>query len=465
MKDLAFWPLTRLSAALESGEVDAEALTQVFLERALGMGRALNCYLGLCLDTARVEARAAAERARAKRRRGELDGIPVALKDNIDIAGVPTSNGLGGLPYRVPTDDAEVVRRLRAAGAVLLGKLNMHEAALGATNDNPHFGRAYNPFRASHSPGGSSGGSGAAVAAGLCAAAIGTATGGSVRIPASYCGVVGMKPSFGLLSTRGVVPLSHRFDHVGVLARSVADAGIMVSAMAGFDPLCPQSRPGADLGSEPPCAGRLDGVRLAVIDNFAGEASEPDVTSAFHRALELLRRLGAEVVRVRLPSYDAAQVRRAAFIRVEADAAVAHAALYAKEPERFSATIGGYLEWGARLPASRLSAADRVLETAASEITRCLEHVDAIVSPSTPQAAPAFDDKPPDNAGAFCVAANITGCPAVSVPMGSNALRLPLGLQVMTAVHRDARALEIAACYEAAAGAALRPSPPIGPSD
>ncbi len=157
----------------------------------------------------------------------------MAIKDNIDVAGVPTSNGFGGPPYRIPDTDSEVVRRLRAAGAIILGKLNMHEGALGSTSDNPHFGRVINPHRDGYSPGGSSGGSGAAVAAGLCCAALGTDTGGSVRIPAAWCGIVGLKPSYGLVSMRGVVPLSYRLDHVGPLTRTVEDAAVMLNALAG----------------------------------------------------------------------------------------------------------------------------------------------------------------------------------------------------------------------------------------
>jgi Asp-tRNA(Asn)/Glu-tRNA(Gln) amidotransferase A subunit family amidase len=459
MTDLAFQSIAQLSAALDSGDIDAETLTRRFLDRAVGVGRALNCYVALCRDSALAEARAAAARAAAKRRRGKLDGIPIALKDNIDVAGVPTSNGFGGPPYCIPGEDAEVVRRLRAAGAVILGKLNMHEGALGATTDNPHFGRTVNPHRPGYSPGGSSGGSGAAVAAGLCAAALGTDTGGSVRIPAAYCGVVGLKPSWGLVSPRGVVPLSWRLDHVGPLARSVADAAALLGVLAGFDPLCPQSRRHPAGAYDEVRPGRLDGVKLGVIGNFAAEPVEPAIAAE----LALLRRLGAQIRTVALPSYDVLQGRRAGFIRIEAEAAFAHGPLYRSEPERFSAELRSYLDYGARLPASRLIAADRLIETAAFELERCLDDVDALVSATAPQAAPRFGGKAPDNAGAFCILANFAGCPAISVPMGRNELGLPLGLQVIGAFGGDARVLEIAASYETAAALDLSPPPPIGP--
>lgn len=459
MTDLAYLSISRLSEMLDAGEVDAEALTRLLLDRTEGVGSGLNCYITLCKETALAEARAASERAAAKRRHGKLDGIPVALKDNIDVADVPTSNGFGGTPYRIPTEDAEIVRRLRAAGAVILGKVNMHEGALGATNDNPHYGRAINPHRAGHSPGGSSGGSGAAVAAGLCYAALGTDTGGSVRIPASYCGVVGLKPSYGLISTRGVVPLSYRLDHVGLLTRTVADATIMLTVLGGFDPRCAESRRGPDGRDDAVKPRRLDGMRLGVIGNFAAETVEPAVTAAFDAALAQLARLGAEIRNVDLPSYDIVKGRRAGFVRVEAEAAFVHGPLYREAPERFSAEMRSYLDYGAKMPATELLAADRRIDIVAFELTRCLEEVDAIVSPTTPQAAPAFGGAAPDSAGAFCILANFAGCPAISVPMGRTELGLPLGLQVIGALHREARVLEIAASYEAAAGLDLKPPP------
>jgi aspartyl-tRNA(Asn)/glutamyl-tRNA(Gln) amidotransferase subunit A len=449
MADLAMLPITRLSALLDAGETDAVALTRGALDRIAGSGAALNAFITLCPDTALRDAEAA--RARAPRRLGPLDGIPVALKDNIDVAGVPTSNGFGGAPWRVPTEDAEVTRRLRAAGAVILGKLNMHEGALGATTDNAHHGRCRNPHDPAHSPGGSSGGSGAAVAAGLCAAALGTDTGGSVRIPAAYCGVVGLKPSYGLISTRGVVPLSYRLDHVGPLTRTVADSALLLGVLAGFDPACPESRPGPP-PPQVPVAGRLDGQRLAVLENFADEATEPAVLAAFAQALDALRTLGAAVETVRLPTYNAARGRYAGFLRVEAEAAFIHAELHARNPERFSADMAAYLDYGARMPVAKLLGADRIIETTAFEFTQYLRQYDAVLSPATPQAAPPFDTRPPDNAGTFTILANFAGTPSISVPIGRDPAGLPLGLQISGPLHEEAGVLRIAAAYEAVAG-------------
>jgi Asp-tRNA(Asn)/Glu-tRNA(Gln) amidotransferase A subunit family amidase len=443
--DLTFLPIGILSELLGARRIEAEALTRQCLNRAEGVGRSLNCFITLCPDTALAEARASDARSATGQRLGPLDGIPVALKDNIDVANVPTTNGFGGGPLRVPAEDAAVTRRLRDAGAVILGKLAMHEGALGATTDNPHHGRTHNPFRHGHSPGGSSGGSGAAVAAGLCCAALGSDTGGSVRIPASWCGVVGLKPSYGLISTRGVVPLSRRMDHVGPLTRTVADAALLLDALAAYDPLCSESRraPPGDVTLL-----SLSGLRIAVLANFAVESVDQQVSNAFSHALAQLRAAGAHVETITLPAFDPVKVRRACFVRVEAEAAFIHGPLYQQEPERFSPAMRGYLDYGLRLPATRLLQADRVMEEAVGSLNACWDNFDVTLSPSTPQAAPSFDTIPPDNAGTFCVLANIGGYPAISLPMGMTMDGLPMGLQIVAPLHQDRRLLSIAAAVE-----------------
>jgi Asp-tRNA(Asn)/Glu-tRNA(Gln) amidotransferase A subunit family amidase len=464
MQDTLFLPMTELSRRIESGELDPEALIGAYLERSEGVGKTLNCYLALSRERACADAERAAKRAAQHRRLSPVDGIPIAVKDNIDVAGVPTTNGLGGSHHPLAAADAEVIRRLRSQGAVIIGKLNMQEAALGAVNDNPHHGRTTNPFRTNTTPGGSSGGSGAAVAAGLCAAALGTDTGGSVRIPASYCGVVGLKPSYGLVSTRGVTPLSLRLDHVGLLTRSVADAALMLAASAGLDADWPYARSYgqdnyADLGDR-----SLRGVRLGVLTNLEQERAAPTVWSCFTKALELFESLGAELHSVGLPTYDVVRGRRAVLVRVEVEAAAEYCELYQREPERFSQEMRGYLDWGLAASALRLVEADRIIDRAAHELGRCFQGVSAIVSPTTPQAAFPFGGKPPDNQSSFCVLANMAGCPAISVPMGLDPAGLPLGVQILAPPGQDKRALAIAAAYEAAAQWHLAPPPPYGPS-
>jgi aspartyl-tRNA(Asn)/glutamyl-tRNA(Gln) amidotransferase subunit A len=284
-----------------------------------------------------------------------------------------------------------------------------------------------------------------------------------VRIPASWCGTVGLKPSYGLISTRGVVPLSYRLDHVGTLTRTVEDAAVMLNVLAGFDPECPESRHGP-AEYRIPKPGRLDGVKLGVLDNFSAVPQDLETSAAFHAALEHFTGLGAEVRSIAIPTYDAVKGRRAGFVRLEVEAAFVHRDLYKREPERFSPQMRLHLDYGAKVSAIELMRTDRHIDVAAFELMRCFEDVDAIVSPTTPQAAPAFSDKPPDDAGTYCIPANFAGVPAISVPIGRNTLGLPLGLQVMGSMHQDARVLEIAAAFEAASGFRYFPPPPLGPA-
>jgi len=449
---LAFAPITRLSSLLDAGAVDPVGLAELFLDRARGVGKPLNAYVTLMTSEAMTQARRSSERRRGGRRIGPLDGIPFALKDNIEVAGQPTTNGLGG-PPRVAVNDAVVTERLLRAGAVLLGKLNMHEAALGGTTDNPHHGRTHNPFRVGYSPGGSSGGAGAAVAAGLCAAALGTDTAGSIRLPASYCGVVGMKPSAGRISTVGIAPLHRRLDHVGPLTRTVADAGLVMAAL--MDRHMPWSAR--------PVPQSLTGRTICVLDNFTNERIEPEVEQAFDDALDVLERLGARIVNTRLTAFDPEAVRYAMFLLVEAGAAFEHAARLEQERERYSRDLVRCIEYGRRMSAVHVLKQEYLVADAAAQLLACFATADVVVTPATPQAAFAFDQDGLENLNTFCTLANFAGCPAVSLPMGANASGLPLGLQLMGGVGRDEEVLAMAGAYEAAAGHRLLPASPFGP--
>ena len=233
--DIVALDIAELTQAFDAGKTTSATATNTYLDRIANQNGALNAFITVMADAARQDASASDKRRAEGKALGPLDGIPIALKDNIDVAGVPTTGGIEAYRRSVPEKDADVVRRLREAGAVILGKLNMHEAAHGATTANDAFGYCQNPHKPGFTPGGSSGGSGAALAAGLCAGALGTDTLGSVRIPASFCGIAGLKPTYGLVSTRGVMPLSYALDHVGPMARSCEDLTVMLSVLAGFD--------------------------------------------------------------------------------------------------------------------------------------------------------------------------------------------------------------------------------------
>jgi len=453
------------SEALARGEASSADLTEAYLARISALDPTLNCYVAVRADEARAEARAADARRARGERRGPLDGIPIALKDNIDVAGVPTTNGMGPRPDTTPERDAEVVRRLRAAGAVILGKLNMHEGALGGTTDNPHHGRTQNPWRLGFTPGGSSGGTGAAVAARLCAGGIGTDTMGSVRLPAAYCGVAGLKPTFGVVSARGVVPLSWRLDVVGPLTRCVTDLGLMHDAMAGFDPEHVESVRAPDAsGHAAPAQADLAGLSIGLIEGLERVEMDPDVRRAFGESLETIERLGGRLRRLDLPGYEPTPARRAGLLVCEAEGAVVHERDLADCPEAFSPAFRRMLEFGRDAPAARLVKAERTVQVAGFLLRRALEEVDLMIAPTAPQPAFAFSAAAPVGQADLTAVASFGGCPAVSVPCGLSRAGLPIGLQLIGPPFGERALLAAARAFEAACDFALAPRG-IGPSE
>jgi aspartyl-tRNA(Asn)/glutamyl-tRNA(Gln) amidotransferase subunit A len=464
MGDPCFLTITRAAAARAAKELTALELTERYLARIAQLDRTINAFLRVLPQEARRSAAASDVRASRGALLGPLDGAQLALKDLVDIEGVPTTAGLGAKDPPPAAANAEVVRRLREAGAVVLGKLNLHEAALGGTNDNPFWGRTGNPHNLECTPGGSSGGSGAAVAASLVAAAIGTDTMGSVRIPAAYCGIVGLKPTWGLVSPRGVHPLSRRLDHVGVLARDVTDAALVLQALAGFDPESPDSR-------KPPrrtnlVAGLGDGVAgmtIGVASEFASVAVEPAVARAFGAALDSLRGLGCLLREIDLARYDPTRARRAGLLVIEAEAAAIYATQFDAAPDAFSPALRGMLDYGRNTAVPRLVEALYCVEEAGETLRRRCAAVDALVTPTVPQAAFPFGTAAPVNQADFCAVANFAGCPAISVPMGCDERGLPLGLQIIAAPFAERRLIALARAFEQAAGGAVLPPPPYGP--
>jgi aspartyl-tRNA(Asn)/glutamyl-tRNA(Gln) amidotransferase subunit A len=351
---------------------------------------------------------------------GRPGALVVAVKDNIDMAGLPTRAGFGG-PGVVAAADAPVVRRLREAGFGLLGKAKMNEGAFGGTGDNPHDGRTENPVLPGHSPGGSSSGSAAAIAAGLCGAALGTDTLGSVRIPAAYCGLVGLKPSFGLLPVAGVVPLSWTLDHVGIMGGTVAAVADLLAVFA------PRPAPSTGLRVGVPAA--LPGV-------------EAETLAVCHAAL---RRTGWQVESCAIKGWDLDATRRAGLLVIEAEAAVIHAALLGSDDPAMSEDLRRMLRYGRDCGSGRLVRALRVLREAAAWLDRALQEYDLIALPTVPSPAYAWTDGAPANQGELTALANAGGHPAVSVPVGAGADGRPIGLQLVGRRGADWLVLDAAA--------------------
>jgi aspartyl-tRNA(Asn)/glutamyl-tRNA(Gln) amidotransferase subunit A len=460
--DLAFQGIARLGELLRGGAITSRGLTELYLNRIAQHDPKLNSYLVVLAEQALAAADASDARRANSTARGPLDGIPIALKDNIDAAGTATTAGIEARRKHIAAFDAAVTARLKAAGAVILGKLNMHEGAHGATTANEAYGYCINPHRADFTPGGSSGGSGAALAAGLCAGALGTDTLGSIRIPASFCGVAGLKPTQGLVSTQGVVPLAWTLDHVGPMARNVTDLALMLEVLAGPDGFDAFSRVGPrpqhHVFQTPASLKGLRIGRLRDLSAFAADAVHPDIQSAYDKALNTMVDLGAAVVDVTLAGYQHNTIRPKAMLLIEADLAVIYGKLLEEKPLGFTQIFRDGVVFGQQQAAPKLAAAFEAIRAVRPIANKLFSEVDALVTPTTPCTAFAFKEAMPKTLTAFTAFANYAGAPAASVPMGLTADQLPMGLQVMARPWADATALSIALAYERAAAHSMRPA-------
>jgi aspartyl-tRNA(Asn)/glutamyl-tRNA(Gln) amidotransferase subunit A len=449
--------IAQAAAGVRARDFSPLELTEAYLRRIERLNPAINAYITVTADRALEDARRATDEIAAGAYRGPLHGIPIALKDLYETAGIRTTAGAKIHAEHVPARDSTVARRLREAGTVLLGKLNTHEYAYGVTTDNPHFGPTRNPWNLDRIPGGSSGGSGAAIAAGLATATLGTDTGGSIRIPASLCGAAGLKPTYGRVSKAGVVPLSWMFDHPGTITRTVEDAAIVLQAIAGYDPddFSTVPVPVADYTARLPDG--VAGLRIGVPRAYFYDRLDDEVRAAVEAALDVLRSLGAQVREVKLPSIEA--IVPPLFGLVLAEAQQIHAESLASRPNDFGPDVAAILAQAA--PTShQLMAALRVVAVTTEAMRRSLEEVDLLVTPTTPvpatrigQQMVAYDgaEEPVLFAMLRCTAPfNGTYLPALSLPCGFTADGLPIGLQIAGRPFDEATVLRAGHAYEQA---------------
>jgi len=377
--------ITEIGESLRLRKVSSTELTSAALKRIGQHESTLKAFITVTPDRALAQARQCDEERFAGRIRGPLHGIPVAVKDLFFTKGVLTTCGSRLHENFVPEYSASVVEKLEAAGAVMLGKLNMHELAYGVTSANPHYGAVRNPWNPEHSPGGSSGGSGVAVATGMAYAAMGSDTGGSIRIPASFCGTVGLKPTYGRVSRYGTFPLGYSLDHMGPLTRSVRDAAIVLNAIAGHDPRDEASsrHPVVDFVPEEGCS--IRGVRIGFPENGFFERLDTDVESAVRGAIARAQSLGAVVQPVRIP--DLAALNTVARMVLLAEAAAVMEP-YLEQREKFGADVLALLDQGRLVPAMDYVNAQRLRKQTQREFQKLWSTVDCIVAPATPNVAP-----------------------------------------------------------------------------
>ena len=451
-KELCYLSITEAGALMRSRKLSPVELVRAHLERIEAVDGMLHSFVTVMPDQAMSEARKAEAELLRGHDRGPLHGIPTAHKDLYDTAGVRTTSGSRVDMDRVPAEDCTVVARYRDAGAVLLGKLAMHEFALGGPDFTTPFPPARNPWNTGHITGGSSSGSGAAVAGGLCMGALGSCTGGSIRFPASHCGTVGIKPTYGRVSRAGVVTLSWSQDHAGPLTRRVEDAALMLQPIAGHDPKDPTSSRAPVPDYREGISGGIEGLRIGVPRDYffsRGPNVSSEVLDIVEKQLEVLEELGARVEDVSIPSLDFARSANMVIMLSEAFAyhepnLKARAHEYG-ELQRASFRIGGLLK------ASDYVQAQRCRSVVKKEFADVLQRVDVLVSPTMPRTAPAFEGYDPvgHNRGpSYTAPYNVTGLPAISVPAGFDGDRLPVGLQIGGRPFDEATLFRVAYAYE-----------------
>ena len=447
---LAFLSVEEASALVKSKKVSPVELTRACLARIESFNPSLNAFITVTAESALAEAERAESEVRQGRWRGPLHGIPIALKDLIDTAGIKTTAASALFKDRVPREDATVVLRLREAGAVLLGKLNMQEFAHGGTSVPSYYGRVANPWDVERIAGGSSGGCAAAVAAGLCYAALGSDTGGSVREPAAFCGIVGLKPTYGRVSNHGVIPLASSLDHIGPMTRTVADSAIVLEVIAGYDrnDITSQDRPVERyLQAMQKGHGRF---RIGIPREFFYASLHPDVQAAIDQALATLVNIGGECRDVALET----STDRTLFC---AESYAYHAEYIAKTPELYLPETLEKLRRGAGIDARAYIGARCDLERLRRSALDVFSSVDLLVTPTSPVPAPKASDYPSIFKGALALDAlllrntrqfNTYGLPTISVPCGITGDGLPIGLQIAGPPWEEPRVLRVARAFQ-----------------
>ena len=457
--ELHYKPITEQSAMLRAGELSPVELTQAYLDRISALNGELGAYITVMGEQAIAQARQAESEMRTGEDKGALHGIPVAIKDIIHTKDVLTSGGSKVLADFVPHEDSTIVRRLDDAGAVLLGKLNLSEFAIGGTIDHP-FGTPRNPWNTDHTAGGSSSGSGVAAAGGLCAGALGSDTGGSVRGPAGFCGIVGLRPTYGRVTRHGVIPMCWSMDTVGPMTRTVADCALMLNAIAGKDPLDPTSGDAPVPDYTATLDGGVRGLRIGLpTEMFDYEGLDADVRESVLRAVSVLEEQGASAEEVSLPMCENSG---AVFIgTADVDCAAYHSDWLRTRPDDYDWSTRARLESASLAPAWAYLRAQRARELIRRELTAALARYDIIILPTGPVAAPTIEASTGKPGGyyqgrldlgrrRYTSPAALAGLPALSIPSGFSEAGLPIGMQLIGKQFAESTLFRAGHAYESA---------------
>ncbi len=448
--DFAQLGIADVVGLIRAGQLSPLTLVRSCLDRIESLNPALNAYLTVMADAALDAAKAAEQAVTAGDALGPLHGVPVALKDNCEVAGVRLTGGTPFLRDHVATADAEIVARLRQAGAIILGKLNMHEWAIGGTTRNPHYGPCHNPWDPMRIPGGSSGGSGAAVAADMALVTVGTDTGGSVRIPAALNGVCGLRPTMGRISNRGVIPVSWTFDTVGPLARRAEDIAHMLQVLAGYDPHDVTSRDQPTGNYLVELNAGVSGWRVGLLGGHFRTEPQPAVVTFVTQAARVFEELGADVEEVELA--DAAGTIERASEMLLADAAAFHQARLAERAEGFGPDVRTRLRIGAEVSGSQYALARQEQRRWQRQLTQTFERYDLLLAPTCGIPAPLIEESEGVETTRlltrFTYPFSLAQVPVLSVPCGFTDGPLPVGMQLIAPAWAEVRILRAAQAYQ-----------------
>ena len=451
--ELTSLKLHQAAELLKKREISPVQLTRAHLDRIQAYDQLLNSFITITPELALQQARQAESEILRGEYKGSLHGIPLGLKDLFETEGIRTTAGSTFFADYIPDADAAVVHKLKEAGAVILGKMNMHEIALGVTNENPHYGDCCNPWNLRHITGGSSGGNAAALAAGLIIGAMGSDTGGSIRIPSSLCGVVGFKPTYGRVSLRGVIPLSWNLDHAGPMARSVKDLTILLQTIAGYDSQdawsinAPVDNYLAQLDRD------MNGWRIAIAsDSYFtdSEVVDKEVMEAVNATCRMFEGFGAHVEPVAFP--NAREATMANGLMTPCDAAAFHHQRLAENPQGFGRDVLKRLQTGAAYTSTEYSEARRMQTILRCQFNEFFDDYDLLLTPTTPVSAPIRGSADAIERAKlltrFTAPFNLTGLPALSIPCGWTSEKMPIGLQIIGKAWAEVKILSAANLFE-----------------
>lgn len=455
-QELCFLTIGELSRLITKKEASPVEVVDAFLARIEQLDGRLKSYITVSREEARKSAKQAEKDILKGNYLGPLHGVPIAVKDIINTKGIRTTSGSKILADFIPREDATVIRKLKEAGAIIIGKANLHEFAYGSTSDNPHFGTVRNPWDLDRIPGGSSGGSAAAVAASLCGGALGSDTGGSIREPSSFCGTVGLKPTYGRVSKFGVASLAWSLDHIGPMTKNVEDAALMLNAIAGKDEK-DASTSSAPIPDYTKALGKtVKGLRIGIQKEYFFEDIDSQVLQSANKALTVLRGLGMAVEEVSLPYVKYAPTL--IWVLIGAEAVSCHEEFFRTRIEDYGRDVRSNLEIAQFFTAAQYLRSQRIRSLLKDNVLEVLRKVDVLVSPTTPVTAPKIGQRELKVGERMSTVVaelrrmscpfNLAGLPAISVPCGFDSSGLPIGLQIVGKPFDEETVLKVAHAYE-----------------